>query len=78
MNAPGLIQQGGANSYTQASCLAAALANPAVLSVDFNTLDVTCWFGYTANPSLVPNGPVNHFNLVNSCGRPIFLYDTNE
>jgi len=63
MNSPGLIQQGAANSYTQATCQSACIANPTCNSIDFNTLDLTCWFGTAVNPPKVVNNPVNHFDL---------------
>ena len=67
-NAPGLTQQGSPNSYTQASCQAACIAATWCQSIDFNTQDLTCWFGSTANSSKVSNSPVNHFDLSRSCG----------
>ena len=74
VNAPGLTQQGSANSYTQASCQQACINSPTCLSIDFNTQDVTCFFGTSANPQTVPNAPVNHFNLIRNCGnQPAFI-----
>ena len=63
-NAPGLTQKGLAATYNESACIALCIATPGCLSVDYNNQDLTCFFGFTANPSLQPNGPVDHFNIV--------------
>jgi len=67
-NAPGLIQQGPAGFYTQASCQAACIAAPSCNSIDYNNQDLTCWFGTQVTPPRVANTPVFHYDLTRNCG----------
>ena len=69
VNSPGLVQQGAPNTYTQATCLTACIASSTCNSADFNSQDLTCWFGTAITPPRVANAPVTHFDLTRSCGR---------
>jgi hypothetical protein len=72
-NAPGLVQQGAPNTYNQGSCQTACIATPSCNSIDFNSQDLTCWFGTAINPSRVANAPVTHYDLTRSCGANFIL-----
>ena len=67
--APGLTQQGVANTYTEQGCVNACDASPSCLSCDYNKQNSLCYFGTTQNPALVSNSVVDHYDFVYSCSN---------
>jgi ABC-type uncharacterized transport system auxiliary subunit len=68
-NAPGLTQQGVANSYTEASCVAACGASTTCLSCDYNFQNNLCFFGTTQNPATISNSATDHYDFVKTCNN---------
>jgi len=68
-NAPGLTQQTRfePGALSQDACKNECIATPNCFDVDYNSLDKTCFFGFTPNPALTSNQYVTHWNLIRTC-----------